>query len=208
MRFGHPISSLIYHVLKIFCRVDDTAISNLPLRGPLIVATNHVNFLEMPILYLYLKPRQLTGVVKMENWRNPLIRYLAHIWKAIPIRRFSVDSQAFRKAIRALDSGCFLGIAPEGTRSHDGRLGPASAGIIVIAAVSGVPIVPVVHVGGEKIWRNLLELKRTKLVLRVGDQMRFTREHIANRSSRAKALDVLMRSLADLLPHEKRGHYA
>ncbi len=208
MKLGHPVSTLIYQVLKIFCRVDDTAISNLPLDGPLIVATNHVNFLEMPLLYLYLKPRQLTGVVKMENWKNPLIRYLAHIWKAIPIRRYSVDSAAFRKAIRALEEGCFLGIAPEGTRSHDGRLGQASAGVIVIAAASGVPVVPVVHIGDENIWKNTIKLRRTKFELRVGDQIRFTREHIANRSSRARALERLMHSLAALLPRDHRGYYA
>ena len=207
MKYGHPINFLIYQILKIFCRIDDTAVSILPVHGPLIVATNHVNFLEMPVLYLYLKPRQLTGVAKMENWKNPLIRYLAHIWKAIPIRRYSVDSTAFKKAIRALEGGCFLGLAPEGTRSHDGRLGPASAGVIVIAAVSGVPVVPVVHIGGENLWRNIIKLKRTKVALRVGDQMHFTREHISTRRSRAEALDRLMHSLADLLPREKRGHY-
>lgn len=208
MKLGHPVNTLIYLLLKLGCRVDASAFASIPDEGPLIIATNHVNFLEMPILYLYFKPRVLTGIAKIEIWRNPLLRYLAHIWKPILIRRDSADVGAYQHMLQALDHGRIIAIAPEGTRSHDGKLGRASAGVVMLAAESGVPVLPVAHFGGNLVWHNLTRLRRTRFEFRVGKPMYFSRTHIATRQDRAQAIDKLMRALASLLPEEYRGYYA
>lgn len=206
-RFRHPANLLIYLILKAICRVDTREIESIPDRGPLIIVTNHVTFLEVPILYLFLLPRPIIGVTKIETFDHPVTGFLARLWKAIPIRRNTADRTAITACIRALRRGKIVAIAPEGTRSRTGELGRASAGVIPIAAASGAPILPVAHYGGERIFRNLKTLRRTRFHIRVGTPIKISPDEVATRSGRSRAINEVMQSLATLMPDRYHGHY-
>ena len=48
------VFSTIKGLLRLLCRVDDAQLARVPDRGPLIIVANHVNFLEVPLLYTHL----------------------------------------------------------------------------------------------------------------------------------------------------------
>lgn len=203
------LARLIRLVLSLLCRVDARELAKLPSRGPYVVVTNHVNFLEVPLLYVWLWPRRLIGLVKRETWDQPILGFLARVWEAIPVRRHGGDPEAMAAAAALLRRGGLLAIAPEGTRSGDGRLLKGKPGVVTIAIQSGAPIVPLVHSGGERFWDNLRRLRRTRIKLHVGSPFRVaTPLKEITRSLRTEIADEIMREMARLLPPRQWGAYA
>lgn len=196
-------------ILALICKVDRSELARIPKKGPLILVTNHVNFLEAPLLYAYLYPRDISGFAKTETWRNPLLGLLATIWECVPVDRGTNDIASMRLALEALARGKMLNVMPEGTRSHDGRLRRGHPGVVAMALRSGAPIIPIAHSGGEAIWRNLRRGRRTEIRIRVGEAYRLREPEAGRaRSARAEAAEEIMLRLAELLPREYRGEYA
>jgi 1-acyl-sn-glycerol-3-phosphate acyltransferase len=177
-------------------------------RGPMILAVNHVNFLEVPILVTHSYPLLLTGLVKSETWKNPLMAFIFDTYNAIPINRNGSYLQTFRNVKEAIDKGFFVCIAPEGSRNKSGILRRGKAGVVPLALLTGVPVLPVVHYGGEKIWDNLRHFRRTPFRFRVGRPFRFKYEGRPCREVRESMLAELMGQMAALLPETMRGIYA
>jgi len=201
-----PAIRLIFSAI---CKIDAAELERLPGKGPLIIVMNHINFLECPLLYCLLYPRDVSGFAKAETWRNPLLGLLASIWECVPVERGANDIGSMRLALEALKRGRMLNVAPEGTRSHHGKLGPGREGVVAMAQRSGAPIVPVATYGGESFWRNLRKGRRTHVHFRVGEAFRLRPGSPGRRkASRAEATDEIMLSLARLLPPEYRGVYA
>lgn len=191
------------------CLVDDRALMRIPAKGPLILVSNHINFLEVPLIYTHLLPRPIAGFAKAEHWRNPPMRFLFETFGAIPLRRGEADATAIELALAALREGWIFAMAPEGTRSGHGRLQRGRPGIVLLAARSGAPIQPMVHYGGEAIWRNLSHLRRTEFHIVVGNPF-FLNEpwERAARDVRQAITDEIMYQIAALLPPSYRGRYA
>lgn len=195
-------------VLRLLCRVEDEELARVPRRGPLIIVTNHVNFLEVPMLYTHLAPRRTIGLVKRETWDNPLLGRLADLWGAIPLDRGGADLEALRRAFAVLEGGGFLGVAPEGTRNRDGKLRRGHPGVALIAARSGAPILPIAHYGGEGFWPRFKSGRRTPFRFRVGEPYRLDLPPGGPRREERQAVaDEIMDSLALLLPPARRGLY-
>jgi len=196
-------------LLLCLCRIRGGELKKVPLEGPFIIVTNHINFLEVPLLYLFMLPRRVIGLVKAETWHNPLLQGLAELWEAIPLHRNKVDGKAFRRAVKMLKGGRIVIIAPEGTRSKNGRLQRGYPGVVLLALKSGSPLLPVVHYGGENFWSNLRALRRTDFIFRVGRPFRLEPEgRRVNQRMRRKMTDEIMFQLAALLPKSHRGVYA
>ncbi|MDR2376444.1 MAG: 1-acyl-sn-glycerol-3-phosphate acyltransferase [Treponema sp.] len=179
-----------------------------PPRGPVIIAVNHINFLEVPILVTHSYPLLLTGLVKSETWKNPIMAFLFDTYNAIPINREGSYLQTFRNVREALKKGFFVCIAPEGSRSKNGILRRGKAGVVQLALITGALVLPVVHFGGEKIWDNLRHFRRTPFRLRVGRPFRFKYEGRPGKAIRELMLTELMGRMALLLPEAMRGVYA
>lgn len=203
------VNPAIRRLARILCRVDDAQLARVPTRGPLIIVANHVNFLDVPMLFTHLLPRPVTGFAKVETWDNPLIGALFTINDAIPIRRGEADITAFRRGLEALQAGGILAVAPEGTRSGDGRLQRGKPGAVLLALRSGAPILPIAYYGGEKFWSNVKRLTRTDFHIAVGPMFCLD-PHGApiTHQVRQQMTDEIMYQIAALLPPEYRGEYA
>lgn len=203
------ITYSVRSLTRILCDVDDSQLINVPDRGPLIIACNHINFMEVPLVFTHLQPRKVTAFAKSETWDNPLMGYLFDLWGAIPIQRGEADTTAFRMALEALKEGKILAITPEGTRSGNGQMGRGLPGIVMLAHRSKVPILPMVYYGSEKLRDNISRLKRTDFHIRVGKvfNLSFPDDRV-DRESRRKMVDEIMYQLALLLPVEYRGYYS
>ncbi|HOE07713.1 MAG TPA: lysophospholipid acyltransferase family protein [Treponemataceae bacterium] len=209
-RFIHfTVTGFIYIVLSILCKVDKSEISRLPEKGPCLFVTNHVNFLEVPLIYTCVQPRIVHSLIKMETWKNPFLRFLAGIWHAIPIKRGTADFSAFSAAEQVFKNEGILIMAPEGTRSKTGILQRGHAGAVLLAVHNNVPIYPLVHTGGEKFYTNLKKVRRTAFKFHVGKPFYInTNGEKLDSAFRQKLTTQLMSRIAVLLPEEQRGHYA
>jgi len=193
---------------SILCRIEHKPLTNVPKHGPLILAINHIGSLEVPLFAALLQPRKTIALAKIETWNNKLMGWLFDLWEAIPIRRGEVDLEAIRRCLIVLHAGSMLVVAPEGTRSYNGRLQRGQPGISFITLRSGSPILPIVHWGGENFGTNLRHIKRTDFHIRVGRPFSLdAKGQKVTREVRQVMADEIMYQLAVLMPEEYRGEY-
>ena len=123
-------------------RVRLEGAEHLPRQGGVVLCSNHISWLD-PLLLGAAMPRQLFYMTKVEafaSWAgNAILRTVG----AFPVHRHRGDRKAIRHALQLLQGGRIVAVFPEGTRSRDGRLGPAEPGAALLAAWSGKAVVPV-----------------------------------------------------------------
>jgi len=191
------------------CRIDDAQLERVPAQGPLILVTNHINIVEVPLLYTRLLPRRTTCFVASNRWENPFYRWLLDGAQMIPLHRGEADIAALREGLRRLESGWIVIIAPEGTRSHTGKLQRGKAGVVPLALKSGAPLLPLVYFGHVGFGDNVRRLRRTDFHIVVGEPFHLRAgPQAVTREVRQAMADEIMHVLAALLPPENRGAYA
>jgi 1-acyl-sn-glycerol-3-phosphate acyltransferase len=209
MTFKQQLTNSALHGLtSLLCRVDAAQLERMPEQGPLILVANHVNFLEIPVLYTRLGTRPIVAFTKAETWDSLLIRCLFDLSRAIPVRRGEADTTAFRRAAEVLEIGHILAVAPEGTRSGDGCLQRGHPGVVMLALRTSAPLLPIAYYGGERLRHNLPRLKRTDFRVVVGQPFYLHAEGKVTRETRQRIADEIMYQIAALLPPAYRGHYS
>ncbi len=206
---GKIVTSIIKGLIDTSCRIDDRELEKIPYKGPALIIMNHTNFLEVPLLYIHLMPRPISGLAKEESWKIPLYGFLARQWGAIPIKRGTAAMSSFKKISELMKQNKILVIAPEGSRNITGVLKKAYPGIITMAMQNNVPIIPVAHYGSEKFWANMKKFRRTDFTFRVGKPFYIEpgTEKISGKI-RKDLLFAVMSQIAKLLPEEYRGEYS
>jgi 1-acyl-sn-glycerol-3-phosphate acyltransferase len=196
-------------LLRIFCKIETSELDKIPRKGPFILATNHINFLEAPVLYIFMRPRRTIAMAKKELWEKKFTAFLMNLWEVLPINRGGVDIQGMKNCIKVLEDGDFLCLAPEGTRSRDGRLLSGKAGVIMFAQKGNAPIIPLAHWGGETLSKNLKRFKRTPFKIRVGEPVEISIPEGVKADSkvRQQIADEVMIQIARLMPEEYHGYY-
>lgn len=203
------VSYFIKGILAILCKIDSKEFKrSLSKYKPMLIIFNHINFLEIPILITFGYPQYVSGLAKAETWNNPIFAFLFDTYKAVPIKRSGAYSESFKKVHDAIENGSFMCVAPEGTRSKNGSLRRAKAGIIQLALDGNIPILPVAHYGGENIWKNIRRLKRTRFHIKTGRAFRINFDGRPNHDEREMILSEIMGQLARLLPEQMRGEYS
>ncbi len=119
---------------------------------PFVVMSNHRSLLDIPALFLAV-PSSLRMVLKEELTRIPIWGRALVLSGFVPVDRGNIERarQQLEEAKRRLERGICIWIAPEGTRSRDGQLGPFKKGGFHMARQLGVPIVPTWIDGSEEI---------------------------------------------------------
>ena len=161
-------------------RFNFKGVENIPRDGGAILAMNHVGYLDFALIGTAALPvnRYVRFMAKKEIFENkiagPLMRGMHHI---------SVDrssgSASFVAALRALKSGEIVGIFPEGTISVSFELKEFKSGAVRLAMGAGVPVIPAVVWGSQRIWTKKVKrnLKRNKYPISVtfGEPLYFTK---------------------------------
>lgn len=205
LRFYHFANRLLRRlVFPPVLKIELRGLENVPRTGPLLVAINHSSFLD-PILVGAYFPRDVIMMSKVENMRNPLYGWLVRLYGAFPVRRGEADTQAVKIALRLLRRGQAVLMAPEGTRSPDGRLQAGRPGTVLLARRTGALVLPTAIWEPQRLWYNLARLRRTPVTLAVGQPIRF--QEGGDRETLQAQTDRLMLRLAELLPPELRGPY-
>jgi 1-acyl-sn-glycerol-3-phosphate acyltransferase len=194
---------------SLLCRIDDAQLAQVPDQGPLIIVTNHVNILEIPIIYTHLQPRPVTGLVSAHRWDSRWLRWLLDVCGVIPLHRGEADVAAMRRGLEMLQAGCIAIISPEGTRSGHGRLQKGHPGVVLLALHSGAPLLPVVYYGSEHYKDNLRRLRRSDFHIAVGKPFYLDAGGVkVTRQVRRQMADEIMYQMSALLPSAYRGVYS
>ena len=213
---------MAYWVLKILLspiffalwRVRAEGRENVPTKGPVIVAPNHVSFLDSMFLPLILR-RRVTFVAKAEYFDSWKTAWFFRAAGQIPMRREggSASERALAAARDVLRSGKVLGIYPEGTRSPDGRLYRGHTGVARLALGCGVPVVPVGLVGTSAVQRPGSNRPRPfkKVTIRFGtplDLSRFAGQAADDPMTLRVVTDELMYEIRSLSGQDYIDRYA
>ena len=183
---------------------------HVPLEGPLILASNHANNVDAPVISLGV-PRYPMFMAKQEMITWPILGPAFRIFGAFPVRRSGADLSAIRAASEMVNEGKMLVMFPEGTRSRTGGLTKGHPGTALIALRTGAPILPVAVTGTETIvwpWLFIKPLSIRHVKLTIGEPFRLPPAERIHGDAAAAATDVIMRRIAALLPPQHRGVYA
>jgi 1-acyl-sn-glycerol-3-phosphate acyltransferase len=130
---------------KIFFKIEIKGIENIPEKGALIIASNHISNYDPPaiISFASLKRKDIYVIAKEELFKNKLFGYFLKKMGAIPIDRKNPQISSIKKSIEILNSKKSLLIFPEGTRKKDQQEIKPKDGIAFIAYKSDAKILPV-----------------------------------------------------------------
>lgn len=146
----------------------------MPSEGPVIVVSNHVGFLDGPMVFIF-APRALRFLVKRSYFSSAWGVFLRSTGQ-IPIDQNNADRDALSVAREVLADGGGLGIFPEGTRGS-GAVQTAQQGAAFLAQATGAHIVPVAVLGtkgagGRDSWPKL----RGRVRVVVGEPFALTKQ--------------------------------
>lgn len=188
-------------------RPDVHGAAHVPRTGPVILAANHLSFVDSFLIPL-MTPRRVSFLAKQEYFEahgGPgqwMTRTVFTAIDAIPVPRgdFRAATDALTAALRVLEAGGAFGIHPEGSRSRDGRLYRGRTGVGWLALASGAPVVPVAILGSERVQPVGARFPRPhKVTVRFGEPMRFSLAPGARPGpARRKATDDVMAAIARL----------
>ncbi|KNE79603.1 MULTISPECIES: lysophospholipid acyltransferase family protein [Streptomyces] len=173
---------LLGPLLRLTFRPRIQGLEHVPEDGAAIVAGNHLSFSDHFLMPAILR-RRITFLAKAEYFTGPGLkgRLTAAFFRSIgqiPVDRSGrqAGQAAIAEGLKVLGSGELLGIYPEGTRSHDGRLYKGRVGVAVMAIRAGVPVVPCAMQGTFEIQPPGRRLPRPgRVTIRFGEPMDFSR---------------------------------
>jgi 1-acyl-sn-glycerol-3-phosphate acyltransferase len=144
-------------IFRVFWRPRIEGLENVPASGPVIIASNHLSFIDSVVIPLAV-PRRVRFLAKAEYFTGRGLRgrgtaLFFHLIDAVPVERTgNRDSmRSLESALAVLEEGTAFGIYPEGTRSRDGRLYRGRTGVGWLALTSGAPVVPVALTGTDRV---------------------------------------------------------
>lgn len=188
---------------------------NVPLTGPVILAANHASFLDPPLIGSGLS-RPINYLARESLFRFPLIGALLRSWNAVPVDREGGGAAGLRAIFDRLQAGGGIILFPEGTRTLDGRLQPAKAGVGLTVIKSTAPVVPVRVFGTfEAFGKNHRVPRPFQVVVKYGVPLQFeTLRQEARTCSKARlkeiyqqVADELMVAISKLEPVEEKRHF-
>ena len=142
---------ILFLLFKMFFNLRIFGKENFPVRGPVIVAPNHVSFLD-PMIIGVGAPRKINYLARDTLFRRRIFAKILKWCHVSPIKRETGDINAFKLALSKLSQGKPLLIFPEGTRSKDGNLQEPKSGIGFLQASLKVSILPCYIKGSMEAW--------------------------------------------------------
>jgi 1-acyl-sn-glycerol-3-phosphate acyltransferase len=201
--------SVLAPTLRTLFRVKFQGRRNIPKKGPAILASNHLSFLDHAMVALG-TPRQIFFISKNQHFQSPLRRYVFSSWGVIPLKRGEGDKEAFEEAVKALQRGKLFCIYPEGTRSLDGKLHKGHTGVARLAAITKAPVVPAAMIGTfEAMPKGVAKPKLLPITVKYGKPLDFSAYHGRenDRDAMREVTDKIMRAIAALSGQEYVDEY-
>jgi 1-acyl-sn-glycerol-3-phosphate acyltransferase len=169
-------------ILKTVFRPWVTGSENIPKTGGVILASNHLSFIDSVFLPLLID-RRITFLAKSDYFtsRGPKGWFIKNFLKGtgmLPIDRSGgkASEASLNTGLRVLAAGDVLGIYPEGTRSPDGKMYRGRTGVARMVLEGHVPVVPIAMIDTEKVMPIGHKLPRVRRIgVIIGEPIDFSR---------------------------------
>lgn len=203
-----PVFRMIYRALG---RVKVTGQENVPLGRPYVIAMNHISIFDPPLVASFWpEAPEIIGAADVFEKRGQ--GQILTMYGVVPVHRGDYDRILLDRIFAILKINRPLVIAPEGGRSHVPAMQRAMPGVGYIIEHAQVPVIPVGIVGTtDDFWRRAMQGLKPLLEMRIGKPIIFppmSEKGAARREARQKNADLVMRTIAGLLPEEYHGVYA
>ena len=157
---------------RFFLRWRVVGPENVPARGAVMLASNHISNLDPPVVAVGIW-RPCAFMAKEELFAHPFFGWFISKLHAFPVKRGTADRASLKFALETLEQGKGLVMFPEGTRSETGELQEAEIGVGMIACRSGAPVVPVYVRGTNEGMPKGGGIKMKSVLVRYGKPISF-----------------------------------
>ena len=196
--------NIFYNLAKLLARVFFRMRVVHPERmvesGPLILAVNHTSYFDPPLAGICSR-RGVYYLARKTLLQWPFFGPLFPAMNVIPVERDGNDMSALREVIKKIKEGNGVVLFPEGTRSKDGNIQPARAGIGFVIAKTGAPVLTMRIFGAYDAFpKNSKRLHFTQITVVIGEPLVFSREELASatRETYQALSDRVMEAIAAL----------
>ncbi len=208
---------IINKYLKKYANINIQGSENLKaIKIPTIFICNHLSNSDGLVLDKALKEIKPTFVAGIKLSNNAITSIGVNVIKTTSIKPNTADKDGLKKIVRLVKQGESLLIFPEGTRSRVGSLIEAKKGILLIARMTGAPIVPIGLYGTEKLLPINKEgdmsaetFDYADVYINIGKQFEFPKRAKEQDKKEYEdfATKYLMKKISELLPEKYRGVY-
>lgn len=215
MKLYRATQKAVGHLFRLVCRPVITGQENFPSTGPVIVASNHLSFLD-GIIVSALMPRRVGFITKASLANAPGLKgkVMTFVYNALGL--IPVDRSGQSESVAALDpaldllaEGGVFGVFPEGTRSRDGRLYRGRSGVAFTALSTGAPVVPVALKGTHRLQKpGSRMIVPRKFEMHIGRPLQVERVDGRQTGAQRRAVvDRIMDAIAELSGQERADTY-
>ena len=172
------IKGILSPIMRLIYRVRKEGLDAFPEEGPVIVASNHLSFMDSLFVPLCV-PRRMVFLAKAEYFESWKTAWLFKALGMIPVKRDVKEKTeaALQAGLDVLAEDGVLGLYPEGTRSPDGRLYRGRTGVARLALQSRAPVVPLGLIGTRQVMHKEARFPKLwgKVTVRLGEPLTFER---------------------------------
>jgi len=143
---------------------------NVPKKGMIIVASNHVSAID-PFLVAYAVNRRVAFMAKVELFEKKIMRFLLNILGAFAVDRNKLSVSTIKTVIELKNTSWCLGIFPQGTRERDGNMDNINKGFASFAKTLKCDILPVSITGASKNQRKLF---KSNMKIKIGQPIPYS----------------------------------
>jgi 1-acyl-sn-glycerol-3-phosphate acyltransferase len=201
--------------MKLIARYDYREGAKIPKTGPVIVASNHLSYMDALAFafFLFINGRAPRFLGKVQVFRVPIIGKILLAAGQIPVERESKEARvALTYALQLLEMGHQVAVYPEGTLTRDDECWPmvAKTGVARLAVISKAPVYPAAQWGTQAVLppysKKFRIFPRTTVTYRVGEPVDLSPWYGKEEdpAAMAEATAAIMKAITDLL-EEIRG---
>ena len=174
---GYTLTKFIcWLVFRFRFGLEVTGQQHVPARGAFIVASNHISYLDPPLIGAAC-PRRLRFLARADLYGNRRLALFLRGVRVISLKRGEADFHAVRAALGCLRRGEPVAIFPEGGRQLSDTLGAAKRGVGLLALAARVPIIPAVVQGTfQALPPGATRLQPSKIRVAFGEPIPYTDE--------------------------------
>lgn len=188
-------------LLALLSEVEIIGRENLPNKGPIILAGNHVAVLEAVMMAVY-TPGMVEFLGNGDIPFDPNYVFIANSYGLIPVNRGNLDRQGLKTSLDLLAQGGILGIFPEGGTWDPAQM-QAQIGVAWLSYRANIPILPIGFGGMNGALKSALNFKHPHLIMRVGELLppvRLQNEALSIKANLEIAANQVLEAINALIP--------
>ena len=200
-------------VLATGTRISYSGEENIPQQGGAVIAINHTSYVDFlpAALAVHRRCRRLRFMIKAEMQQVKVVNFLIKRSGTIPVDR-DAGAWAYALAVQRLREGELVGVYPEATISRSFELKGFKTGAARMASAAGVPIIPMIVWGAQRIWTKdhprQIGRNNIPIMVRVGEPLRATEDIPRTDAVLRELMSALLRQVQEGYLHPPGVYWA